>query len=336
MRRQVEEEMSEDDFDEISWLMEMEAMFYGESEKAFFKYVDLEKNRVLNEAIYPNEMYEVLKSKNFKKPKKLLGEVRLISCDISGMSSKKNNNDASVYSIICLIPNKSHTAYEKRIVYMESYEGGHSTAQAIRIRKLFEEFQCDYIVIDSNGLGLGVFDQLVTNLYDTETGISYDAVSCINNEEMANRCFVEDAPKVIYSIKADAKLNSQMHVFVRDELKRGSLRLLMSENDGRGRFCEIDEFNKMPKEEQMKYLSPYVQTTLLINEMINLEQVDNQTNGLIKLIEPSTKRKDRYSSIGYGIFIAKELEQELRPKRDDSFDTSKLFRFTKQRNRLRR
>ena len=182
----------------------------------------------------------------------------------------------------------------------------------------------------------GVFDQLVTNLYDTETGISYDAVSCINNEEMANRCFVEDAPKVIYSIKADAKLNSQMHVFVRDELKRGSLRLLMSENDGRGKFCEIDEFNKMPKEEQMKYLSPYIQTTLLINEMINLEQVDNQTNGLIKLVEPSTKRKDRYSSIGYGIFIAKELEQELRPKRDDSFDTSKLFRFTKQRNRLRR
>ena len=241
-------------------------MFYGESEKAFFKYVDLEKNRVLNEAIYPNEMYEVLKSKNFKKPKKLLGEIRLVSCDISGMSSKKNNNDASVYSIICLIPNKSHTSYEKRIVYMESYEGGHSTAQAIRIRKLFEEFQCDYIVIDSNGLGLGVFDQLVTNLYDTETGTSYDAVSCINDEEMATRCFVEDAPKVIYSIKADAKLNSQMHVFVRDELKRGSLRLLMSENEGRGKFCEIDEFNKMPKEEQIKYLSPYVQTTLLINE----------------------------------------------------------------------
>ena len=150
-------------------------MFYGESEKAFFKYVDLEKNRVLNEAIYPNEMYEVLKSKNFKKPKKLLGEVRLVSCDISGMSSKKNNNDASVYSIICLIPNKSHTSYEKRIVYMESYEGGHSTAQAIRIRKLFEEFQCDYIVIDSNGLGIEIQSSHKGNLWVINRGIKHES-----------------------------------------------------------------------------------------------------------------------------------------------------------------
>ena len=311
-------------------------MFYGESEKAFFKYVDLERNRVLSEAIYPNIMYEVLKNKNFKKPKKTIGEIRLVSCDISAMSSKKNNNDASVYSIICLIPNKTNTSYEKRIVYMESYDGGHSTAQAIRIRQLYEEFQCDYIVIDTNGVGQGVFDQLVTNLYDTETGTSYDAVTCINDEEMAKRCFVEDAPRVIYSIKADARLNSQMHVFVRDELKRGSLRLLVTENDGRGEFIKYPEFEKLPKEEQMKYLSPYVQTTLLINEMINLEQPDKPSdNGLIKLIEPASKRKDRYSSIGYGIYIAKVLEQELRPKQNTRFDTSKLFRFTKQRRRLK-
>ena len=180
-----------------------------------------------------------------------------------------------------------------------------------------------------------VFDQLITNLYDTESGISYDAVNCINDEEMTKRCFIEDAPKVIYSIKADAKLNSQMHTYVLDELKRGSLRLLVNENDGKGKLLEIEGFDKLPKEEQMKYVSPYVQTTLLINEMINLERADT-TNGLIKLVEPSSKRKDRYSSIGYGIYIAKELEQELRPKRDDSFDASKLFRFTKQRNRLRR
>lgn len=310
MREQVEDEMSEADFNPIAWEMEMEAMFYGESEKAFYRFVDIEKNRVLNKAIYPKTFYDILKDKDFKYEGKQKDEVRLVSCDISGMGSSRNNNDASVFSIIRLIPTKEGKTYDKYVVYMESFEGGHSQTQAIQIRRLYDEFDCDYIVIDTAGLGLGVYDALVTNLYDKERNIAYSAFSCVNDVEMAKRCMEEDAPKVIYSIKANAQLNNDMHVYTLDALKRGKLRFLIDENECKEFLIKYKGYEKLPVEEQVKFIQPYVQISLLAQEMVGLEKVDGNNN-LIKLKEPSTKRKDRYSSVGYGVYVAKLLEKEL-------------------------
>ena len=209
----------------------MQGLFYGESEKAFYRFADIEKNRVLTKAIYPKSFYEILKDKNFKFEEKQKDEIRLVSCDISGMGSTTNNNDASVFSILKLVPSSDGKSYDKYVIYMESFEGGHSQSQAIQIRRLYEEFNCDYIVIDTMGLGLGVYDSLVTNLYDKERNVAYPAFSCINDPEMAKRCMEDDAPKVIYSIKASAQINNDMHVYTLDALKRGKLRLLIDENE---------------------------------------------------------------------------------------------------------
>lgn len=310
MREQVEDEMSEADWDAISWMMEMESLFYGESAKAFYRFADLEKNRVLTKAIYPKSFYGILKNKDFKYEEKERNEIRLVSCDISGMSSNTNNNDASVFSILRLIPSKDGKTYDKYLVYMESVEGGHSQSQAIQIRRLYEEFDCDYIVIDSMGVGLSVYDSLVTNLYDKERNVAYPAFSCINDSEMAKRCLEEDAPKVIYSIKAGAQLNNDMHVYTLDALKRGKLRILIDENECKEVLLKYKGYEKLPVEEQVKFIQPYLQTSLLVQEMVGLEKVDTNNN-LIKLKEPSTKRKDRYSSVGYGVYVSKLLEKDL-------------------------
>ena len=226
------------------------------------------------------------------------------------MSSNKNNNDASVFSVIRLVPTKDRKSYDKYVVYMESVEGDHSQSQAIQIRRIYEEFDCDYIVVDTAGVGLAVFDALVTNLYDKERNVAYPALSCINDIEMAKRCMEEDAPKVIYSVKATAQINNDMHVYTLDALKRGKLRLLIDENECKEVLSKYKGYDRLPVEEQVEFMHPYVQTSLLIQEMVGLEKVETNNN-LIKLKEPSTKRKDRYSSIGYGIYIAKLLEKDL-------------------------
>ena len=59
---------------------------------------------------------------------------------------------------------------------------------------------------------------------------------------------------------------------------------------------------------------PYVQTTLLINELINLTH--DTSNGLIKVKERTGMRKDRYSSLQYGYALLQELAKGLRPKTD--------------------
>ena len=95
--------------------------------------------------------------------------------------------------------------------------------------------------------------------------------------------------------------------FLRDGLRRGKVKLLLSENEGR-ESLKTKGFSDLTVESQTNLEMPYVQTTMLINEMINLEAEINDS-GLIKLKEPKTKRKDRYSSVTYGNYIATELER---------------------------
>jgi len=320
MREQVLDEMSEDDFDEIGFSMEMEALWFGESEKAFFKFEDLEKNRKLPKPMYPREYYSLIKDASFKYEGKRNGEIRLLSCDIAGMSGKEN--DASVYTVFRLIP--TSRGYERQIVYMESLEGGHTVTQAIRIRQLFDDFECDYLVLDTQNIGLGVFDQLTQPLYDKERNKEYEPWSCINDEKMAERCTYPNAPKIIYSIKGNPQLNSECAVLLRDAFKRGNIKLPVNEMEGREILRKLKGFESLPIETQTKFESAYIQITLLINEMINLES-EQSDSGLIKLKEPRSRRKDRYSSVAYGNYIATLLEREYLSGRSNNIDDYFFF-----------
>lgn len=311
MKEQVLDEMSEDDFDPIGWEMEMGAMFYGENENAFFKFEDLQRNRTLSTPIYPKTFYGLIKDKTLKYKNKILGEIRIISCDIAGMSG--DNNDASAYSILSLVPNAK--GYERRLVYMESMTGGHTTTQATRIRQLFEDFDCDYLVLDTQSMGLGIFDQLVQPLFDKERNVEYEAWDCMNDPSMSERCMVQNAPKIIYSVKGNAQFNSDCAVTLRDNLKRGKFKLLVDDREGREFLLGLKGFYELPIEEQVKFEMPYKQTSALVNEMVNLEH--EIKNGLIKIFEVKSRRKDRYSSITYGNFFANELEREHFRKKEE-------------------
>ena len=76
----------------------------------------------------------------------------------------------------------------------------------------------------------------------------------------------------------------------------------------------------------------YHKITMRYSDDIDLI-VQNSLNELIKLKEPSTKRKDRYSSLGYAVYISKQLELKLKPKNNNKIDISSLFRFNMQKIR---
>ncbi|MGG0793831.1 terminase family protein [Brevibacillus laterosporus] len=313
MTEQVEDEMSESDFDEIGFSMEMECLFFGESEKAFFKYEDLEKNRKLPKPIFPKPMYNIIKDTSFRFENKKNDEIRLLTCDIAGMAGKEN--DASAYSMLRLIPTSK--GFERHISYMESMVGGHTTSQAVRIRQLMDDLDCDFLVLDTQSFGLGIYDQLVQPLYDRERQVEYEPWTCINDQRMAERCTYQNSPKRIYSIKGNPQFNSECAVLLRDVLKRGSMKMLAKEAEGKEYLEKLKGFSSLTIEQKVKFESVYIQITALINEMINLEG-ERLDSGLIRLKEPRSKRKDRYSSITYGNYIATELERQL--LKQDIFD----------------
>ena len=67
---------------------------------------------------------------------------------------------------------------------------------------------------------------------------------------------------------------------------------------------------------------PYIQTTLLIDELINLTH--DTSNNLIKVKERPGMRKDRYSSCEYGWALIQELSKQLKPKSSTEDILSKL------------
>lgn len=322
----VEGEMLESDFNEIKFGMEMEAKFYGSDGEAFFNFESISKNRHIKYPMLPDKIADMLgNSAKVKIAPKVAGEKRILSADIALMRSRKNDNDATAVFINRLVPAKAGR-YISNIVYTDTFEGMHTEDQALLIRKMFDEYQCDYIVLDSAGVGLGIFDALVRDITDPETGEVYPAISCCNNPEMAARCTVVGAEKVIWAIKANAQFNSDCAVMLREGFRSGKIRLLETEYEADNLLGEIKGYKSLTPAQRLKAQMPYVNTTLLIDELINLKH--EESNGRVRVYEKAGRRKDRFSSLSYNYYVATQLESKLsrRNAADKDFDSIFMFR----------
>ena len=288
----------------------MEALWFGDEDGAFFDFNSISKNRRINYPMLPDKYASMLgNNQKVKIPPKQNGEKRILSADIALMSSKKHNNDATAIFINQMLPSKSGR-FTSNIVYSETFEGLHTEDQALAIRKLFKEFSCDYIVIDCTGLGLGVYDALVRDKVDPDTGEIFPALSCCNNQEMADRCTTKGAEKVIWAIKGNSALNSECAVLLREGFRSGKIRLLITEYDADNiSFPEIKGYNSLSQQNKLELLMPHIHTTLLINELVNLQH--DESGGRVRIYEKTGMRKDRYSSLSYNYYVATQLESKV-------------------------
>ena len=68
---------------------------------------------------------------------------------------------------------------------------------------------------------------------------------------------------------------------------------------------------------------PYINTTLLIDELVRLQH--EETSGKIKLSERAGMRKDRYSSLAYNYYVAIQLENKLGKRNNANVSVSDMF-----------
>ena len=318
LREQIEDEMSETDFDATKFSMEMESLFFGDTDGAFFTFDDVSQCRKLKTAVYPTSL--IGNSRNLKIPDLVPDERRILSVDVALMASKKQNNDASAIIINSAIP-KNNDTYISNPIYLENHEGLNTDELALVVRKKFDMYKCTDLVIDCAGVGLGVYDMLIQDMVDPATGELYPALSCCNDKTMAERCKVDNAPKVIWAIKASASFNNEICILLRSGFQNGKINLLVSEFEAEEVLRDkIKGYSKMPAYEQMQYKLPYIQTTLLVYELINLEYEVRGTN--VKITEKSGMRKDRYSSLAYNFWVQCQLEREMLRKQKTGFNAS--------------
>lgn len=335
MRDAVLEQMLESDFNEMSWAMEMNAEFVGAGADAFFNFNTITNCRVLEYPMLPGKLAGKLPASNkMRIAPKLPGEIRLLSADIALMATTSTKkNDATAIFVNRLIPTRGKR-YTSNIVYSESNEGWHTEDEALNLRQLFDEFECDYLVLDTRNVGLSIYDLLSREMTDPETGEIYPALSCCNNKDLAARCNAPGAQKAIWSIQGSAKLNADAAVLLREGFRNGRIHLLMSESDVADKMEDIKGFKGLSSFDKAAVMMPYINTTLLVGELVNLKHDMSGQN--LRITEKQNARKDRYSSLSYNYYVAVQLEREMRNKvsgADESVSDVFMYRKPKHFNK---
>ena len=318
-QKRLDEIMNDPNLSEEAFLMEYSAMFYDLGDGAYIKPSDIINNRTIVKPWYPPTDIEYIAEKgkrniSWKEDRTSKQELRVLGCDIALAQGDKNDNTVIHYSVS--IPKGDK--YISEVRYSEAINGGTAKAIALRLKQLYFDGDCDYIVMDIAGLGLAVLDALGEYTFDTERDIKYPPMCCFNKEDKKERCGYREAIPCIYGIVANEEINNAIAVTLKASLNNHTLKFLVNEFEGEDWLNENKNFQMLEASEKVRLMYPYVQTTLTQMEIIKL-QTEITRKG-IKLVEFGSNRKDRYSALAYMNLFIREKENELKkPKNRGNF-----------------
>ena len=282
-------------YNEQTFASEYMGTWLGGSEESWFDFEKISKYR---------------KIKNPEWSPKLRGDANifyLISVDVGRLS------DQTVACIwrINIRDNKYYSTLVNIFVLGRQAETKTFVQQAIDLKRLIEQFNPREVVIDCNGLGIGLADEMIRTQID-EIGNTYPAYGFFNNEDY-KKIQPKDAACILYSMKANGPLNSKIHSNAYTRLNSGMIRFLITEQEARSALLATKVGAKMSFEKRVKRLMPHELTTKLFEEMANLRL---KRNGMDIVLEQINSRfpKDKYSAFAYGQWRIKELEEEAYQK----------------------
>ena len=174
--------------------------------------------------------------------------------------------------------------------------------QAQEVMRIRNNYHARMVIVDGNGLGKGLIDQLVLEQIDPITGESLGCWKTINTDQESE---LENAKEILYDLKAQSAQSNNSDVIVNfiDMVESKKLQLLEKRTDTN---YDIQDEDYMKNEKL-----PYLQTDYLLDEIANLK-LKPLTNGRVG-IEQQTKsvNKDRYSALAYALWYIKEFEDDF-------------------------
>ena len=276
-----------------SFATEYLSLWQGSSEDAWFSYEKLSKYRKLK-----NPELHAINRPNSE-------QFYLISVDVGRIS------DQTAVSIfrVNIMKGKFYSSLVNLIVLGRTPQTKPFTIQAIDLKKIIDRYNPREVVIDTNGLGVGLADEMIKPQYD-EMGNYLPAYGFINDDNY-KMIQPKDAPKILYGIKANNQLNSKIHGNCYSRLTSGLVRFLIKEQEAKSSLLATKKGQKMTTEQRVIRLMPHEMTTKLFEEMSNL-RLKRTGASLDIVLERINSRfpKDKYSSFSYGLWRIKELEED--------------------------
>lgn len=297
----ITDQKNEGTYNEASFEREYESIWSGTVEDAFFNAEIFNRNRILNQPEY----------------------------EASGRSSKLSYYILSVDvgrkgcdTVVCVfkVTPQPHGDPIKSLVNIYTMNDTHFEDQAIKLKKLYYKYKARRIVIDANGLGVGLVDFMVKPQINPETsevipdfgvygGTQDDAV-----QEYKKYKTNSTELDVLYLMKANAPINTEAHSITQSVLNSGKIKFLIDERMAKQKLLTTKVGQNMTTEARSDYLRPFSLTTSLREEIMNLREENEGLNIILKQANKSIK-KDKFSALEYGLYYIKKIEEDKKKKK---------------------
>lgn len=287
-------------YNEASFDREYESKWSGTAENAFFNGETFDRHRVLNQPEYEFSGRSTVKT------------FYILSVDVGRKGCD---------SVVCVwkVSPQSTGPAIKSLVNIYTMNDTHFEDQAIKLKRLFYKYNARRLVIDANGLGIGLVDYMVKSQDDKETGEHfadfgvYGGTQSDAVDEYKKYKTDETQEEAMYLMKAQAPENTEAHANFQTMLNAGKVKFLIDERIAKSKLLNTTKGQKMTPEQRAEYLKPFTLTSILKEEMMNLREENEGFNIILKQANKGI-RKDKFSAAEYGLLYIK-LEEENKKKK---------------------
>lgn len=219
-------------------------------------------------------------------------------------SQRKSNNQSSI-AVGKVIRNSDGKIKEIALVNLIHMSNTLSfSTQAIMVKRVRKRYNAKKVVVDGNGLGSGLIDELLKTHFDPLTKETYPAWNTMNTTAEPE---TQKADECLYDLKAQSCQTQVISNFI-DVIDSGMLRFLESRNGG-------DDYSIKTDEDLNSKVMPYVQEELFFQEVGNLKLVQNGKNLSVEKVV-SKFDKDRFSATAYLLYFILKVEEVDNRKSD--------------------
>ena len=286
-------------FSEDSFAREYASIWSGSSEEAWFNFDKMTKYRKIK-----NPETHAISRANSE-------QFYLLSVDVGRLNDQ---TVCCVFRVNVSSDGKYYATLVNLYVLGRTAETKPFRIQAMDLKKIMRKFNPREVIIDTNGLGLGMADEMIQEQVD-EFGNIYPAYGFMNDDDYL-KIQPKDAVRILYGIKANGPLNSKIHGNAYSRINGGMVRFLIKEQEAKNALLSTKQGQKMSVMQRVQRLMPHEMTTKLFEEMANLrlKKTGASADIVLEQINPRYP-KDKYSAFAYGLWRIKEIEEEQAKRR---------------------
>lgn len=246
----IKDQKEEGTYNEASFSREYESRWSGTVEDAFFNAESFDRARILNQP-----------------EREASGRIGKSQYYVLSVDVGRKGCDTVV--IVWKITPQPQGPSIKSMVNIYPINDAHFEDQAIKIKKLYYRYKAKRVVIDGNGLGIGLVDYMVKQQIEPDSGDIIPDFGVYNDDDLEYKKYRTQSCEydAMYIIKANAPMNTEMHANAQTQLQAGKVKFLIDERVARQKLLGTKVGQNMKPEERAEYLKPFTLTSILKEEI---------------------------------------------------------------------